>query len=760
MIQIMKNKGWLVVAAALTIGLSACSSDEIASGEQTQQAGAAQTISVTVGAGFDADASTRSDVIYDETAKTRTLTFTKGDRLFVEAYLFDKQTDADNAELTYYDFKIAGLLTMVENSLSSDGKTAQFSGELTLLTSKKVVDGESTYYKYEKSTTILIDFEGKDPLSEAKESSAVLIHEDGVDGEDFTLTDSYADFTSPYVKSAADVKTLMTTKMYVSADEYDADNKSFKLKTYDNIIFNCAIDGLAASTSYKMVYCYKTFWSDYDSTTDFQNSIKTDASGKAVFAFAAYNSGWVKTHAIKFIPLNASGAVDENGEVMIADIIEVEQNGLKEDMVYNISRTATSESGEEGGNTVDLSTLTANYTAKDGDVLTGTLNSSYHVTIESGASVTLKNATIEYGAYDAAAITCAGNATIILADGSTNSVTVPGGTGGGSSGSQYPGILVGGTGTKLTIKGGTSGTGKLTAVGGYISAGIGCMHMNGAESGYAGGEIQIDGGEIYAYSGNKSALGDGAEAGIGSVMGGQSGDLCEGITINGGKVTAKGGTGIGASGPNSSCSFVKITGGEVNATGFYYAISAESITISGGDVEANGGEGCSGITGNSITIEGGTVTARGGSQGEGILFQGEEGTIAISGASTKVYAYGGDGVDGVDGVDGNPIGTMGSHGIMGNVSVTNATLEAYGGTGGDGYASNDGHGGNGGYGIDGDVSNTGGTVKVVGGNGGNGGNATAHYGLGSAAVSGEVTGSITATAGSNGEVGTAPAPEE
>lgn len=679
MIQIMKNKGWLVVAAALTIGLSACSSDEIASGGQTQQAGAAQTISVTVGAGFDADASTRSDVVYDETAKTRTLILTKGDRLFVEGYIGEEQTDADNAELTYYDFKIAGLLTMVENSLSSDGKTAQFSGELTLLTSKKVVDGESTYYTYEKNTKILIDFEGKDPLSEAKESFAVLIHEDGVDGEDFTLTDSYADFTSPYVKSAADVKTLMTTKLYVSGSEYDADHKSFKLKTYDNdnIIFNCAIDGLAASTSYKMVYCYKTFWSDYDSTTDFQNSIKTDASGKAVFAFAAYNSGWVKTHAIKFIPLNASGAVDENGEVMIADIIEVEQNGLKEDMVYNISRTATSESGEEGGNTVDLSTLTANYTAKDGDVLTGTLNSSYHVTIESGASVTLKNAIIEYGAYDAAAITCAGNATIILADGSTNSVTVPGDQNGGPGecGSQYPGIQVGETGTKLIIKGGTSGTGKLTAVGGYISAGIGCWNTNdnvlNPPPGYVCGQIQIDGGTIYAYSGNKESLGDGAEVGIGAVLGGIE-DGCDGITINGGTVIAKGGAaGIGSAG-GASVGFITITGGTVNATatgagtglgahpdgkcGDIKISGSAKVNAYGGKEEENGGYGiystsnisisgsaivyasgaaqmCAITTGGDISISGGEVTAEADEMQTAI--ETIEGTITVTGGTVK-----------------------------------------------------------------------------------------------------------------------------
>ena len=134
MIQILKKQGWLVVAAALIIVLSACTREDLLNGVQAQ-AGGEQKISVTVGAGFDNKASTRSAVVYNETEKTRTLIFTKGDKLFFMGTLGEEHNDNGYG---YYDYKIAGFLTMVEGSLSEDGKSAQFSGDLYLLTPKKV----------------------------------------------------------------------------------------------------------------------------------------------------------------------------------------------------------------------------------------------------------------------------------------------------------------------------------------------------------------------------------------------------------------------------------------------------------------------------------------------------------------------------------------------------------------------------------------------------------------------------------------------
>ena len=60
--------GWLVMAAALTIGMTACSNDDNIIDEPTTSAvpQAVSTVHVTVGAGFDGDdATTRADVVQD-----------------------------------------------------------------------------------------------------------------------------------------------------------------------------------------------------------------------------------------------------------------------------------------------------------------------------------------------------------------------------------------------------------------------------------------------------------------------------------------------------------------------------------------------------------------------------------------------------------------------------------------------------------------------------------------------------------------------
>ena len=190
----------------------------------------------------------------------------------------------------------------------------------------------------------------------------------------------------------------------------------------------------------------------------------------------------------------------------------------------------------------------------NGMTLRNELSEKYKITIADGATVTLDRAIINgvnVSDYSWAGITCLGDATIILKDGTTNTVK--------GFNSNYPGIQVSSEGT-LTIQ----GTGSLTAscskndqYGG--GAGI------GGNIGGSCGSIVIEGGMITA----NGSVG----AGIGS---GSSGGICGNITISGGTVTANGGqfaAGIG-SGGNGTCG---------------------SITISGGTVEATGGENAAGI---------------------------------------------------------------------------------------------------------------------------------------------------------------------
>ena len=268
--------------------------------------------------------------------------------------------------------------------------------------------------------------------------------------------------------------------------------------------------------------------------------------------------------------------------------------------------------------TVNLSTLTTDYEAKNGDVLTGTLNGNKQhvmITIANGAKVTLSDATINgtnYGTFPWAGLTCLGNCNIVL----KGSNTVKGFYG------EYPGIQVAkrvsdGEYYTLTIEGdgsldassngdgsgiggelnGDCGNiaikgGKVTATGGFRSAGIGC--------GLAGsfGNITISGGEVVAKGGENGA-------GIGGGSGGTSGD----IIISGGKVTATGGSnaaGIGDGRRNN--------GDDVPKSG--------NITISGGEVVAKGGENAAGIGGG---------------------LGGKIGNITITNSVTKVVAIKGHG---------------------------------------------------------------------------------------------------------------------
>ena len=295
--------------------------------------------------------------------------------------------------------------------------------------------------------------------------------------------------------------------------------------------------------------------------------------------------------------------------------------------------TATSEAGTPAANIVDLSKLTADYEAQDGDVLTRTLAGNYKISIADGATVTLDGVTINGvndGNYEWAGITCLGDATIILSG--TNTVK--------GFYEDYPGIQAA-AGKTLTI----NGTGSLTASSyGYATA-------IGGGSGVACGDIEIQGGTITATSG-----------GLGAGIGGGYNASCGNITISGGTVIATGGinsAGIGG-GYNASWGNITISGGTVTATGGQYgagigggkrgpaSFSCGNIIISGGTVTATGGDNAAGIGGGrgnnnknfsscgDITITTGVteVTATKGSDATnsiGAGYYGTCGTVTIGG---------------------------------------------------------------------------------------------------------------------------------
>jgi uncharacterized repeat protein (TIGR02543 family) len=228
--------------------------------------------------------------------------------------------------------------------------------------------------------------------------------------------------------------------------------------------------------------------------------------------------------------------------------------------------------------TVTLTSQSEMITLGDGATLTGTGGKNTRVTIASNATVTLSGVNIsaipddDYHLW--AGITCLGNATIVLAEGTNNYVK------GGED--NYPGIMVGPPGTTLTIK----GSGSLTATNSsetHFAAGIGSMFNNNKQ--YAPcGNIVIEDGNITAYGGNAPAIGGSCSSPFGN------------ITITGGVVNVQNNGNSPCLGAYwTTCGNITITGGTVNAT------SSKGPAI---------GSGQKGTCGN-ITITGGNITAQG-----------------------------------------------------------------------------------------------------------------------------------------------------
>ena len=228
------------------------------------------------------------------------------------------------------------------------------------------------------------------------------------------------------------------------------------------------------------------------------------------------------------------------GGLSEGDAVTLQYNGRLK--VKGVKATSDAAPAAPAGKTVDLSTLTADYEAQNGDVLTGE-TTSYKVTIAAGATVTLDGVNISSSGY---CIKCAGDATIILKDGTTNTLT--------STSQDYPALWAGDTGTTLTIQG---STGVLNVTSGSYCAGIGGGYKN---TNNTCGNIRIEGGVITVQGGNSGA-------GIGSDS---SPATCGDIIITGGTVTATGGysaAGIGSgSGSNALCGDITITDGVTSVT--------------------------------------------------------------------------------------------------------------------------------------------------------------------------------------------------
>ena len=565
-----KMLGWLVMAAALSF--TACSSEDNLTQELTTQqpTETATNIHVSVGAGID-NAATRSTVDYNSSTKTRTLKFTVGDKLYIYREILGDGT-----------LRLAGELTMKDGTLANDGLSATFEGDL------RICD------QYGQETTY--DFGNGDPLTG---STAYLLHKDLAAGL-YTILSNGSVMLNMGGMAADDVVTLMTTALVVTG-QYNG--SAYQLSTTDTPapILNCTIAGLTASQTYGFKLCK-------DGKNAAYVEHDTDASGTATFAFASLESGT----GLWTLDVKQSGAVVSSIDLGNRELTS---------KVYNISRYwygGAMHRLVDLGN-VNTSTHPDGLTLQNGDAVTGLLNGNntskrLKISIANGATVILKGVDIQGRddtRYKWAGLTCAGDATIILAVGSENTVK--------GFYCDYPGIFIA-EGKTLTIQ----GSGSLTAAGGGASFSFGAG-IGGAKN-IACGNIVIAGGTVTATGGS----GGDASAGIGSGNHGSCGAISISGTANVTATGGPGGAGIG-SGYYGSCNAITISG-------------SAHVTATGGSNGAGIGSGNHGSVSGTISIEGGTVTATGGgnsgSQGAGIGSgqKGSCGAINIGSGITQVVA--------------------------------------------------------------------------------------------------------------------------
>ena len=346
---------------------------------------------------------------------------------------------------------------------------------------------------------------------------------------------------------------------------------------------------------------------------------------------------------------------------------------MKQKLLLSIALLCMVAQGAWAQRVVDLSTISSEYEVQDGDVLTGETRERLYIV--DGATVTFSNLTLlSSGSYG---VGCRGDACIILAEGTMNTVKA----------NQVAICMSCNPEKTLTIK----GTGSLHAESLVYGAGIGCTPgAFNITPPFTSGNLVIESGNITAIGcikiGNWIFRDYTSGPGIGSFG---SDDI--NITINGGNITATGGSNSAGIGGYST---------------HLHAMHGGTITINGGTIVAKGGEEGAGIgggedgSGGNIFIYGGDITAYGGEYAAGIGGGdgARGGAIWIAGGTVK--AYGGKDAAGIGGGEGGDSGSIVING--GNV-----------------YASGSGYGVGIGAGEDGDVNDVininGGTVDAYGG---------------------------------------------
>lgn len=343
--------------------------------------------------------------------------------------------------------------------------------------------------------------------------------------------------------------------------------------------------------------------------------------------------------------------------------------------------------------------ITVNLTIKDLDInfQSGSAGSGTRPIDMNGATVNLKlegTNTLFTSAYKSALFCPKGSSLIIEGPGSLNATVDGGGSAaaiGGEAIAAYNSFLNAATFNWHASN--DSICGRIVINSGTIEAN--CKLVKSVSSQYGAGIGGYGGGPIIINGGNITAVGTDTAIGIGSL----SSDF-EGITITGGKVTAKtyANIGSGAMDDMGASTSHSPAIGVVSGSG-----DEVPITISGGTVVASGNFGCAGIgggrcgSGGDIHITGNAnVTSTGGYGASGIGAGyaqnggGNAGKITIDG-NAVVNAKGGANAPAIGGgaprQNGSSVGTQGDSGTI--IIAGYANVTAHGGV----YAPGIGSGG-------------------------------------------------------------------
>ena len=479
--NIFKALAMAMLMPAMLLTTACSNEDDVANNPANTQVVAKKGYTLPVTVDVTRGGDATTRATYNES--TRKLEFSTGDKLFVQGSDYPLNSVG----------QFAGTLTWV-----SDGT---FSGTIT------------TQHEWTKTAAELFEH----AISSGGSVSATLLPA-GYESYDYLeiMDDGYEALLGESANNSfATSKKLAVEQLSFETGSYTS-GTGFTLNPR-NAILNFTVTGFVPNTK------VTASLSDGSPLFNIEGDVTTDGSGNATFAM-----GVEANTDLNDLSLTVAG----NPVTLVNSSTE-----LAAGKIYNITRAVAPAA-------TDLSTINANYTASDGEILTGTLASNVKFSIADGATVTLDGVTIN-GVndmnYEWAGITCLGDATIILSG--TNTVN--------GFYQDYPGIQAA-AGKTLII----NGTGSLTASSYGKGAGIGGVNN------VACGNIEIQGGTITATSGQYGA-------GIG---GGDRAD-CGNITISGGTVNATGGergAGIGGGrrGPNNgSCGNILISGGTVNATG-------------------------------------------------------------------------------------------------------------------------------------------------------------------------------------------------